>query len=131
MSRLARQTENDPIIAACLHNDTPFRNVSEKDRTRERDSYPQKPTKQAAMASGDPRGQPPTVSRPYTWETVDEAEVQIAPPSGLHPANGKPPQWSGGGGAAALTLCYDKYIFLFVLLIWPSLTIPIRKRVIV
>jgi len=45
------------------------------------------------------------------------AEVQIAPPSGLHRANGKPPQRSEGGDAAALTLCYDKYIFLFGLLI--------------
>lgn len=55
----------------------------------------------------------------HTGETVGEFEVQIASPSGLHPRNGKPPQWSGGGGAAALTLCYDKYIFLFVLLIRP------------
>jgi hypothetical protein len=46
-----------------------------------------------------------------------KAEVQIAPPSGLHRANGKPPQRSEGGDAAALTLCYDKYIFLFGLLI--------------
>ena len=30
----------------------------------------------------------------------------------------------GGGGAAALTLCYDKYIFLFVLLIWPYWRYP-------
>lgn len=114
-SGLAQRTENDPIITACLHNDTPFKS-DESERKREKE-LPQKPTKQAAMASEDPRGQPPTVSRSYTSrDRRREPRCKLRhhlvyiQRTENHPGQ-------GGGGAAALTLCYDKYIFLFVLLI--------------
>lgn len=113
--RLARQTESDPIIAACLHNDTPFRSGREDWREGGRERAP----KINQTGRDGIRGPPGATADGFTPVHRPSAEVQIAPPSGLHPANGKPPRRPEGGGAAALTLCYDKYIFLFVLLIRP------------
>lgn len=94
----------------------PSKAKREQEREKERKSYPKNQPNRPRWHPGTPGGNHRRFHARTHQETVGETEVQIAPPSGLHPANGKPPR-SGEGGAAALTLCYDKYIFLFVLLI--------------
>lgn len=97
-SGLARRTENDPIITVCLHNDTPFKS-GESERKRERATPKTNQTGRDGI-----RGPPGATTDGFTLvhierdRRVGETEVQIAPPSGLHPANGKPPHWSGEGG---------------------------------
>jgi len=98
-SRLARRTENDPIITACLHNDTPFKSESKSERKRERATPKTNQTGRDGI-----RGPPGATTDGFTLVHIKRpsarTEVQIAPPSGLHPANGKPPR--SGGEAAQL-----------------------------
>lgn len=112
-SRLARRTENDPIITACLHNDTPFKS----ERKRERATPKTNQTGRDGI-----RGPPGATTDGFTLVHIKREDRRREPRCKLrhhlvyiqrtenHPGQ-------GGGGAAALTLCYDKYIFLFVLLI--------------
>lgn len=99
-----RTREKTPIIARCLHNDTPLRNNTRPEQ------LPQKPTNSPWCHPEALRGQPQPVLL-----CVSTARCKLHHHL-VSIQRGKPTHWSRAE-AAALTFGYDEYIFLFALLI--------------
>lgn len=119
-SRSTRQTENDPIITPCLHNDTPFgsyRREREGGREREREEAAER-ERYPKNQPNRPRWHPKTPGGNHhrrfharrrsrgancatIWFTSNERKTTPLAGSGT----GRTERRRKGGGAAALTLC--------------------------